>query len=312
MGLLDGLLDATIYFSFDRSGFERHRRAHRDPDIRIDLGDRVCLVTGASAGLGLESARELARRGAQVWLLCRSAERGEAAREQIEADTGSRAVSVAELDISDLASVRRFAASFAAPSVSALIHNAGLIPERRQCTAQGLELAFATHVAGPFLLTRLLEPKLRAASPGRVIFVSSGGMYPARLSLADPDWSQRAYGGVAAYSQTKRMQVVLARMFAERWLPAQVVVHAMHPGWAATDGVRNSLPGFYRFTQGRLRSPAQAADTITWLAAAEEPLHSSGDFWFDRARVSPYYVPFTRETPEERAALWELCARVTA
>jgi dehydrogenase/reductase SDR family member 12 len=198
MGLLGSLLDATIYFSFDRTGFERHRRAFADPAIAIDLRDRVCLVTGASAGLGLEAARELARRGADTWLLCRNRERAESTRKEIEVSTGSRRVQIAVLDVGDLDAVRHFAASFGPSQVSALVHNAGLIPERLQCTAQGLELALATHVAGPFLLTRLLESRLRAAAPGRVIFVSSGGMYPTRLSLADLDWSHREYSGLAA------------------------------------------------------------------------------------------------------------------
>ncbi|MGE0711061.1 MAG: SDR family NAD(P)-dependent oxidoreductase [Planctomycetota bacterium] len=303
------LLDASIYFSFDRSGFRRHARTFASGDLEVDLRGRRCLVTGANSGIGYAAAEALVRRGAEVWLLCRDAARGAAAAAEL-ARVGPGLVHDEVLDLSSLDAIRAWAAARAPAAVDVLVHNAGALPRERALTAEGLETTFATHVAGPFLLTHLLRPALAAAAAARVIWVSSGGMYAQRLSLADLDWSRRPYDGVTAYAQTKRMQVVLSELCAERW-GADLRSHAMHPGWADTPAVREALPRFWRFTQGRLRSPAEGADTVVWLAVAAEPGACSGRFWFDRAPRATCLVPGTRERPAERAALWERCARVT-
>jgi dehydrogenase/reductase SDR family protein 12 len=309
--VLDALLDASIYWSFDASGHRRHARRFRPADLALDLGGRTYLITGANGGIGLETARALAERGAEVHMACRDAERGRRAAERVREHAPGASVHPVQLDVSSLSDVRRFASEFRPGHLDALVHNAGLIPAQRQLTQEGLELALATHVVGPFLLSRLLEPRLAAAGPGRVVFVSSGGMYTAKLSLADLDGSARPYSGVAAYAQTKRMQVVLAELLAARW-QGSIVAHAMHPGWVDTGGLQTQLPGFTRFMGGRLRSPAQGADTVVWLCAAREPAASSGLFWFDRRAVRTHYLPFQRESASDRAALWQLCERASA
>ncbi len=309
--MLDALLDASIYWSFDASGYRRHERRFRSSDLELDLGGRTCLVTGANGGIGLETARGLAERGAEVLMACRDPERGRQAALRIRERAPAANVQSVELDVSSLSDVRRFARSFVPRRLDALVHNAGLIPARRELTRDGIELALATHVIGPFLLSRLLEPQLAAAKPGRVVFVSSGGMYTAQLSLADLDWTARPYSGVAAYAQTKRMQVVLAQLLAARWKERGIVAHSMHPGWAETGGLQAQLPGFTRFMARRLRSPAQGADTVVWLCAAQEPAASSGRFWFDRRAVRTHVLPFQGEDPSDRAALWQLCERAS-
>jgi NAD(P)-dependent dehydrogenase (short-subunit alcohol dehydrogenase family) len=308
---LDALLDASILFSFDRSGFERHARRFRAQDLELDASGRVALVTGANSGIGREAARALAARGAEVWLLCRNEARGCEAERALRAETGSSQVHFAPLDVADLAAVKHFAASFPGDRVDVLVHNAGLIPAARTLTRDGLELCFATHVAGPLALTQALETRL-GASAGRVIFVSSGGMYAQRLSLHDLGWSERAYDGVVAYAQTKRMQVVLAELLAEELGGSGISVNAMHPGWAATPGVESSLPRFWKLMQGRLRTPEQGADTVVWLALAHDAARTSGALWFDRARVRTHLVPWTRERPRERQQLRELAFRAAA
>lgn len=299
------LLDTSIYFSFDRSGFRRHARAFDPADLEVDLAGKRCLVTGANSGIGYAAAKGLALRGAEVWLLCRNPERGAAALARLREETGSESLVLSLLDVSDLDSVREWAARFEPERVDVLVHNAGLLPLERGVNARGHETTFATHVAGPFLLTQLLRSRLEATA-GRVIWVSSGGMYSKGLSLDDLDWSRRGYDGVAAYAQTKRMQVVLSELFAERW-PGPVRFHAMHPGWVETPGVQTSLPRFFEFTQGRLRSPAEGADTVVWLAAATRAGQSSGEFWFDRKPRSTTLVPGTSSTTAERDAFWRLC-----
>jgi dehydrogenase/reductase SDR family protein 12 len=251
--------------SFDRIGFQRHSRAFGAADLDVDLAGRVCLVTGGNAGLGRATAEALAKRGATVHLLCRDAARAEAARDEIRRASGSARVELAVVDVSDLASVRRYVASAGLEKVHALVHNAGVLPSSRILSADGLELTLATHVVGPHLLTSLLATPLRAAGDARVIFVSSGG--------------------------------------------ARVSVYSMHPGWADTSGVKTSLPRFYKLTQRILRSPAEGADTVVWLAACQPAPTPSGAFWFDRKARGTHFLPWTREDQATRDRLWEECQR---
>jgi dehydrogenase/reductase SDR family member 12 len=311
MSLLDSVLDSSVFFAFDRSGFERHAARFRADDLAVNLTGRVALVTGASGGLGRAAATALARLGAEVRLLCRDAERGQAAEQALRQETGNARVRAEILDVSDLAAVRRYAE--AAPErVDVLVHNAGVMPEEREETGEGIERTLATNVVGPFLLTRLLRPRFAAPRGARVIWVSSGGMYTVGLDLADVAWEARAFDGVVAYAQTKRMQVVLSEMWAARFAGTRVAVNAMHPGWADTPGVRNSLPRFHRLMQGRLRTPEQGADTIVWLAACARIEGRSGAFWFDREPAATHRLPWTRESAAERRELWELCEQLAA
>jgi len=305
---IDRLLDASIVRSFDRTGFERHRACFASTDLEVDLGGRVCLVTGANSGIGLETAQALAARGAAVWMLCRNRERAERAAQSIRRGTGSRRVEVALLDVADLAAIRRFARDFAPRKVDVLVHNAGVLPDERIASPQGHELTLATHVLGPALLTRLLLPRLRRSDDPRVIFVSSGGMYTQRLSLTDVEWHDRPYDGVTAYAQTKRMQVVLAELLAEELKEAGICVNSMHPGWADTAAVRSSLPRFHSVMKRVLRTPAEGADTVIWLAASPAARGQTGLFFFDRAPRRTHLLPWTRESDVERQALAQMCA----
>ena len=143
-----------------------------------------------------------------------------------------------------------------------------------------------------------------------MVFVSSGGMYSEALRVDDLQWLRRSYDGVAAYAQVKRAQVVLTEQWAARE-PA-VAFHAMHPGWADTPGVATALPAFYRLTRRFLRTPAEGADTIVWLAAVQPPPGPSGQFWLDRAPAPTPLLPGTADDPADRAALWTALEQATA
>lgn len=305
-----GLLDRSIVYSFDRSGFLRHRASFDPRDLEVDLSGRVFLVTGANSGLGLVTASELAARGAGVRMLCRDANRGETARQQIAEGTRNPDIHLELVDLADLESVRNFANAFAGERVDGLVHNAGVLVDERLDTADGIELTLATHVVGPFLLTRLLLPRLRCYEDARVITVSSGGMYTRRLDLTDMQWRRRRFDGVVAYAQAKRAQVVLNELWAERTRGSGIAFHAMHPGWADTPGVRRSLPRFYAWMRQRLRTPEQGADTIVWLAVSRAAGLHNGLFWFDRKPVKTHMVPWTRESEDDRDGLWRCCVRL--
>lgn len=307
---LGHLVDPWIVSSFDRTGFRIHSLRFRPDDLDVDLSGRRCLVTGANSGIGYETSLALADLGAELVLLCRNRGRGEAAAEAIRAQTGNRRVSCVLLDVSDLAQVRAVGARLADAPVDVLVHNAGVLPDAREQTRDGLELTLATHVLGPFLLTRLLQQRLEASQDARVIWVSSGGMYTRRLSLDDANWERRDYDGVVAYAETKRAQVVLAELWAEQFAGTRVVVNAMHPGWADTPAVQSSLPRFYRVAKRILRTPAEGADTAVWLAACPSA-RDTGRFCFDRAPRRVQLLPFTAESQRDRRALWSLCEKLS-
>lgn len=304
MGMFDRMLDRSIFFSFDRSGFRRHQRRFNPGDLDRSMNGKVCVVTGANSGLGFELARGLAARGASVHMLCRNAERGEEARQRIAGESDGSDVHLHVVDLSSKSSIRGFATTFTAPRLDVLVHNAGLLPLEREITDDGLELTVATHLVGPFLLTRLLRARLRGT---RVIFVASGGMYTKRLDVDAMMSNEGDYDGVAAYAMTKRGQVVLSELLAQDLADIGATVNAMHPGWAATKGVEHSMPRFWKMMRNRLRTPEQGADTALWLAVADQAEGETGKFWFDRSPAPTHLMRRTREDEEERQRLWQLC-----
>ena len=179
-------------------------------------------------------------------------------------------------------------------------------------SADGTELTLATNVIGPFLLTHLLIPLLERSAPSRIVNVSSGGMYTQKLRVDDLQSEHEEFDGPTVYARTKRAEVVLTEMWAQRLAGTGVTAHAMHPGWADTAGVRSSLPRFYRVTRPLLRSPDQGADTIVWLGAAAEPAETCGGFWHDRRRRPTHLLPGTRETEVERRRLWAECVALSS
>ncbi len=307
--VLDTLLDRTIVPGYSRVGYAvRSRWWAADDPVPGDLDGHWVAVTGANSGLGLATALGAARLGAAVRLLCRDVARGEAARTEILAQCPGASVVVDECDLSSLASVMAAAARLRTelPSLRALVHNAGVLPPERVETPEGHELTVATHVLGPHLLTSALRPLLRADTDARVVFVSSGGMYTQPLRIDDPEFQLGDYDGTVSYARTKRMQVVLAQLWAEH-LP-EVSVHAMHPGWAQTRGITDSLPRFAKVVGPILRSADEGADTAVWLTAATRPGRTTGLFWHDRRPRPTSYLPFTRHSADEARRLWDYCA----
>ena len=296
------LLDKSIVFSFDRTGFARHARAFDPRDLAVDLTGRVVLVTGAGGGLGLAAARALAGLGASVGVLVRDASRGEVARAAIEGPAGRGRTFVELLDVASRASIDAFATRWGARPIDVLVHNAGVLPLAREHVPDGLERAWATNVVGPQRLTVALAPALSAAAAPRVIWVSSGGMYGRRVALDELAAPREPYDGVVTYALTKRAQVILASAWAAR--DPHVWHASMHPGWADTPGVQGSLPTFRSLTRTILRTPEMGADTIVWLAARAAIPGPSGRFWFDRREAPLHLGAWSHDTRDDRANLW--------
>lgn len=306
---VDALLEWSIGGSFTRLGSAVRRRLdHWAPLEGRSLSGKVVVMTGATSGLGLEAARAFARMGATLELIARNEAKAETLARELRETTGNPHVQVVVADTGDLVALRRAARELLArhAAIHVLIHNAGALDDVRQVSPQGLELTVASQVVGPFLLTGLLRSALKTGAPSRVLFVSSGGMYSEPLHVSDLEMTAAQYDGVTAYARAKRAQVTMSELWAERLAPDGIQVHAMHPGWADTPGVAKSLPRFRRVVGPLLRTAAEGADTLVWLAVDEAALRSTGGFWLDRRLRPVHRLGATRraDTPEERARLW--------
>lgn len=302
---VDAALEVSVAGSFSRVGYEVRRRLTewQQPD---GLAGRVVIVTGATSGIGRAATEMFAGAGATVIAVGRSPER----LEQLSAHPG---VETYRADLSDLDRARRFVEDFAATHdrLDVLVHNAGALVADHRTTPQGFEETYAAQVLAPHLITAGLLPLLSSCH-GRVIVVSSGGMYTQRLDLSTLDADAEEFDGVQAYARAKRAQVTMTEEWARRAADSGVTFQSMHPGWADTPGVRTSLPTFHRLTGPFLRTPEQGADTIVWLATAPEGLTRNGSFWLDRRPRGTQRLPGTAADEQTAAALWDRICRDTA
>lgn len=310
--VVDGLLELSIVGSFSRPGYVARRRLYGWSDPAPDaLAGRTALITGPTSGLGRATTDLLAGLGARVVLVGRSLERLGGVRDELVQHHGADRYPMVQADMSSLESVRAAVAQVLATEerLDLLIDNAGAIHDERKVTADGLEATFATMVVGPFVLIEGLLPLLEASGDGRVITVVSGGMYGQALPLDDLQYERGTFDGTRAYARAKRAATALMREWSRRYRGG-VRFDAMHPGWADTPGLAESLPGFYRLMRPWLRSPAEGADTIAWLATDPGTDRPSGRLYLDR-RPRPYdRFPATRLTAAERRRLWDDVVRL--
>jgi len=305
---IDALLELSIVASFTRLGPEVRRRLFRwtapGPGA---LAGRTALVTGPTSGLGRAAADQLAALGARVILVGRNADRLGRVRDQLVAAHGEDRFPVVVADMGSLASVRAAARRITASEVrlDVLVDNAGAIMPARTEGPDGIEATLALLVVGPFVLVSELLPLLRATPGSRVIATTSGGMYTQALDLDDLQSANRPWSGALAYARAKRAQTALIREWARRLPDTGVTFHAMHPGWADTPGLAETLPGFYRLMRPLLRTAAEGADTISWLATMPDARALNGRLILDR-RPRPFdRVPWTRLSAADRRRLWD-------
>ncbi len=315
--VVDSLIEAPIAPSFTRVGYQLRSRLERWSQLAsYDLTGRTIVVTGATSGIGRQAAEEFARLGAHVVISGRDVGKARRVRAEIAVRTGSSALSMACADMAELDQVQAMADELLAAHrrVDVLVHNAGALTGHRSVNSIGIESTVASQVLGPFLLTTRLLAALPEGMPGRVITMSSGGIYAAGLTVDNLQMTAADYRGSEQYARAKRAQVTLNEMWAQRVDRTAVVFHALHPGWVDTPGVEASLPQFRRLMKPLLRTPAEGADTLVWLAADDgEPVRTSGDFWLDRKPRRIHRLPSTRrsDTSERRHELWDWCIAQT-
>lgn len=253
---------------------------------RPPLSGKICLVTGASAGIGQEIARGLAAAGGKVVLAVRNVQRGELARDNIVRSTGKSAVTVMQVDVALQSSIRAFAAEFKRThsKLHLLVNNAAGWQTTRSTTAEGIELTWATNVLGPYLMTELLLDLLEAGAPSRVVNVASS--VAGSLDLSDAQFESRKYDGFKAYMASKQALRMLTWGLAKRVEPRRVTANAVNPGFVRTELNRNAgglmgtvIPLFARLMA---KTPEQGADTPIWAAISPELEGVTGRFFSDR------------------------------
>lgn len=268
-----------------------------------DLNGRTFLVTGANTGIGKETARGLAGRGARVVAAGRSEEKTRAAMKEIADDTGNTDLDFVPLDLGDLSSVRAAATTFLASGepLHVLVNNAGLAGQRGM-TASGFELAFGTNHVGTFLLTELLRDHIAASGPGRIVNVASTGHY--RAPGIDWDAVRRPTVTRTAFDEycvSKLANVLHAQELGRRLEGTGVTTYSLHPGTIASDVWREVPVGLRHVMKLFMKSTEQGARTSLYCATSPDVAHETGRYYSDRKEKAPSKVA----TPELAAELWE-------
>ncbi|XP_043927612.1 dehydrogenase/reductase SDR family member 12 isoform X2 [Protopterus annectens] len=263
---------------YTKSGYEAAAKHFIPSDLEVNVTGRSFMITGANSGIGKAVATAIAKRGGIVHMVCRNKDRAEEAKEEIVKESSNENVFVHILDMSNPRRIWQFAQKFSQEnkSLNVLVNNAGCMVNQRELTEDGLEKNFATNTLGTYILTTALIPLLETSEAPRV-----------------------------------RQQVILT----EQWAKLHKNIHfsVMHPGWADTPAVRSSMPDFYEKMKNRLRTEAQGADTVVWLAVSPAASHHpSGLFFQDRKPVSTHLpLAQTRSSQEEEEKLLKSLQQLT-
>jgi retinol dehydrogenase 14 len=273
---------------------------------------KTCIVTGTSSGIGKETAVALARAGANVAIVCRTRDKGERALAEIRQRSGGD-VALFVADFGSQRAVRALAVRLATtlPRIDVLVNNAGLILDERVLTEDGLETTFAVNHIGYFLLARLLEPKLVASAPARVVNVASRTHRSGTIRFDDLMGARR-YDGWKAYTQSKLANVVFTYELARRLAGSGVTVNCLHPGVVASNfGHAGPLRIRLGVWIGRpfMKSPARGAETSIYLASSPEVEGVSGKYFVNRRAVRS-----SDESYDSAVAvrLWKVSEELTA
>ena len=278
------------------------------------VAGKQALLTGATSGIGLAAAIELARRGAKLAIVARSRERAEEAVRRIKAATPGATVDVLEADLASQSSVRQLAAEALEryPKLDVLVNNAGAINTQRQLTDGGVELTWAVNHLAPFLLTTLLEDRLKASAPARVITTSSNAHQGAHVPFDDLA-AERSYGlqGFERYGQSKLANILFTLELARRLEGTGVTAYCFHPGLVNTGFNRNNGPfmnlGMF-LVKPFSRSPEKGAETLVWLADSADA-GPSGAYFTDLKPIKPSAAG---QDAEAARRLWEVSEKQTA
>jgi NAD(P)-dependent dehydrogenase (short-subunit alcohol dehydrogenase family) len=272
------------------------------------MAGKTVVVTGASSGIGYETTRELAKRGARVLMVVRNRDRGQAAIDRIVAETPAAQLDLVLADLYSLAEVRRAAAELRAnaPRLDVLINNAGLVHDKRELTVDGFERTFALNHLAAFLLTYELRDLLAASAPARVVTVSSNGHRFNRFTWDDLATMENWKGTTAVYGASKLCNIWFAREAARKFAGTGVTSNTLHPGAVATNFGQTGGRLFQlamKAARPLMLTSEEGARTSVYLASSPEVAHVSGEFFVRQQIATP-----SRQARDDDSArrLWQL------
>ncbi len=290
---------------------ENDRLVQKTTKARMD--GRVCVITGATSGVGHEAARHLAQGGASLVLVCRNLEKAMAVKAELEQDEAG-GVEVIQADFSRLEDVRKAATLILERHrhLDVIINNAGLHNTHRVLAGTGMEMVFQVNHLASFLFTRLLLSRMIESAPARIIQVNSEGHRFGGLDLNDLDWSRRRYRGLQGYGASKTAQLLTIWELADRLQGTGVTINAIHPGNVRTMiGMNNGW--LYQWYQKTLlwpilKDPAISGEAVYYLAAAPEMAGTSGKFYNLTIEEKPAKHALDREVGRR---VWEISEQLT-
>src|SRR5713226_531052 len=277
------------------------------PEINIDMTGKTCLITGGNSGIGKATALGLARMGANVVIVTRSKEKGEAALADIITKSGNRNIELMLADMSSQDSIRKFAGDFKAghEKLHLLVNNAGVYLTRRTTTVEGLESTFAINHLGPFLLTNLLLDLLKASAPSRIVNVTSDAHNGAKVNFEDLQ-GEKKFSGWQAYGQSKLAMILFTRELAKKLENTGVTVNSAHPGVVRTNFAKNNggvVSLGFRFLGLFFISPESAARRVLYVATSPDLEGVTGKYF-----TKMHEVRSSQESYDDDSAkrLWQV------
>jgi len=278
------------------------------------MKDRVCVVTGATSGIGRAAASELARRGARVAVHGRSREKCERTVAEIKTESGSDRVEAFVADLNSQEQVRALAATLLEryPKIHVLLNNAGLLNASFSETVDGIETTLAVNHLAPFLLTNLLLDRLKESQPARIVNVSSEAHRFGKLDLGDLEFRRRNYRGLRVYGVSKLLNVLFTQELARRLEGAGVTANALHPGVVSTGLGNNNPPSLVsramRLSKFLMRTPEKGAETSIFLSSSPDVEGETGKYWVDCREKRARDIGYNREVQRR---LWETSEKMT-
>ncbi|MGA3246036.1 MAG: SDR family oxidoreductase [Bacteroidota bacterium] len=274
---------------------------------------KICLITGATSGIGKATALSLARQGATVLLVSRNKEKGGKVRNEIVEKTGNEGVRLYIADLSSQKEIRSLAGEIRTnhPRIDVLVNNAGGIFDKRILTVDGIELTLAVNHLAYFLLTNLLLEMLRAAPSARVVSVSSQAHQFGRMEFGDLGYEQ-GYNPMKSYARSKLANILFTYELARRTAGTRITANTLHPGTVRTNFGKqlSGIAGFvFKQLDVFMRSPEKGAETVIWLASAEEVDGVSGKYFRDKKEIRSSKISYDEDVAQR---LWEASAKMTA
>lgn len=288
----DRLLDFSIYYSFDKSGFIRHKKNFSE-NIQIEH-DKNILISGGTSGIGLSIAKQISGAKSNAFVFGRDLIKGK----NVSKDSNN--IIFQQLDLQDWDEFDAVVENL--PVLSALVLNAGGMPENFSTNNYGVESQMASQLFGHYFLLKKLYLAKKLVKGSKVVWVSSGGMYLKKLTLENI-FKNEKYDKVSTYANVKRAQVELLEYFKNEF--NDLIIVGMHPGWVDTPGIQTAISGFSKFMSNKLRTPDQGADTICWLLS-KNTIPETGKFYFDRNVVKKNAFYFTKSNNNDVAKLFTI------